>query len=58
MLYKLCFNAELEESPEDTVKPEKFRWDTIVLNILEKAPDNEMALKKLKKKVNITGSRK
>ena len=54
---KVTFSEEQEVAPptEGT-----FKWESAIIGVLKRAPDNEISIKKLRKKVNnttgITGS--
>lgn len=53
MLSKDCQQEKNETGHnEETVETqEKFRWEAVIKKVLKSAPDNEMAVKKLRKKV-------
>ena len=38
------------------ILPEKFKWETVIKKVLKSAPDQEMAVKKLRKKVTVVGN--
>ena len=50
-LYSLTFSEEQEVAPptEGT-----FKWESAIIGVLKRAPDNEISIKKLRKKVNNT----
>ncbi len=43
----------IEEEEEEAKPKEKFNWEAIIVQILNSAADNELSIKRLRKKVSV-----